>query len=179
MRERIQGAKILVVDDDQEWAGLVAEVLSGEGFSVETASDGLAALEKVTSFDPFLVVTDMQMPRMNGRELLKRLSEYDERLPVIVMSGDQCRDAAQLKGAFRIVEKPNAGRDLLAAVTAAANHRVGRLPLQRLWRAAGAVHHGFHRPRAVVGGTARWGVGLLLAFVSGLVLVNRLRARPA
>lgn len=173
------GVKILLVDDDSEWAGLVADVLASEGYVVETASDGLAALEKLRSFDPFLVVTDIQMPRMDGRQLLESLSEYDERLLVIVMTGERHRDAAPLKHAFRVIEKPNAGRDLMVAITAAADHRVGRLPLQRLWRAAGAVHRGFRRPRAVAGGTARWGLGLLVALVSGVVLVNHLRARAS
>jgi DNA-binding response OmpR family regulator len=119
------------------------------------------------------------MPRMDGRQLLKRLSDYDERLLVIVLSGDRHPDATPLEGAFRVIEKPNAGRDLVAAIAAATDHRVGRLPLQRLWRAAGHVHRGFRRPRAVAGGSARWGVGLLVAFLSGVVLANRLRARPA
>jgi CheY-like chemotaxis protein len=171
------GARILLVDDDREWAGLVADVLVDEGYSVETVPDGLAALEKLPSFHPFLVVTDMQMPRMDGRQLLKRLCDYDERLLVIILSADRHPDAGPLEGAFRVIEKPNAGRDLVAAIAAAADHRVGRLPLQRLWRAAGHVHRGFRRPRA--GGKARWGVGLLVAFISGVVLVNRLRARPA
>ena len=172
-------ARILLVDDDQEWAALVTDVLVAEGYTVETAADGLDALERLPSYDPFLVVTDIQMPRMNGRQLLEKLVAYDERLPVIIMSGERLRVDAHLDRAFRVIEKLNAGRELMAAIAAAAEHRIARLPLQRLWNAAGGLRREIRRPRLVSARTGRWGLGLMVALGSAVVLVNRLRAPAA
>jgi CheY-like chemotaxis protein len=71
---------VLVVDDEVLMAGLIAEVLAAEGYLVETASSGPAALEKMrsTSFD--LVLSDIRMPDMDGPALYRAAARLDTRL---------------------------------------------------------------------------------------------------
>ncbi|MBI3972781.1 MAG: response regulator [Chloroflexi bacterium] len=80
--------KIMVVDDEPDIRDIVAAVLEDEGYSVVVASNGQQALEMLPAERPDLVVLDVMMPRMDGRELLRRMGEHPElaRLPVIVMS---------------------------------------------------------------------------------------------
>ena len=78
--------KILVVDDEESIRFLYKEELEEEGFTVETAWDGLEALEKLFFFQPDLISLDIKMPLMDGIETLKRIREWDRELPVILCS---------------------------------------------------------------------------------------------
>lgn len=83
-------AHVLIVDDDPSTLSGMARLLSGEGYSVETAQTGDAALVAVAERPggPDLVITDVTMPGMDGLTLLKRLhTEHRKDLPVIVMTG--------------------------------------------------------------------------------------------
>lgn len=102
---------ILVVDDDPDSRELVAEILSQEGFRVETADDGYEALGKVQMMQPDLVVTDLEMPGMDGIELIARTREVAEpqsASPAIVMTagGEARREEASRQGAAEVLEKP-------------------------------------------------------------------------
>jgi two-component system C4-dicarboxylate transport response regulator DctD len=134
------GHKILVVDDDADWRGAIADGLELSGFVVAVACDGTVALQILQSFDAAVVVTDLQMPRMHGIELLDRLRRIDARLPVIVMTGagEPEADAARRLGAFHLLRKPFSIEQIAGAVTAALQHRADGTPLARLWAAAGA-----------------------------------------
>src|SRR5688500_16565363 len=61
---------VLVVDDDRDCRELIAELLGGRGYAVDTAADGLSALEKMRCDPPDIVVLDWMMPRMSGGDLL-------------------------------------------------------------------------------------------------------------
>ena len=78
--------RVLVVDDDRTQRALLRRFLTSDGYDIELAEDGAAALDIVQSTPIDVVVTDMRMPGMNGRELLRRLQELDASLPVIVMT---------------------------------------------------------------------------------------------
>jgi CheY-like chemotaxis protein len=80
---------ILVVDDEEMVRTLACRVLIEEGFGVHQAADGLEALDLVQSVGNKLecVVSDIVMPRLNGVELMERLSLLFPGLPVILMSG--------------------------------------------------------------------------------------------
>ena len=65
--------KILVVEDDPASRDLVRRALSGRGFGILEAKDGIEALDLVVQTTPDLVVTDVNMPRMNGWDLVRRL----------------------------------------------------------------------------------------------------------
>jgi CheY-like chemotaxis protein len=79
--------RILVVDDDRDARGLIAEFLVGEGFAVETARDGRAAMQRLDRFDADLVVTDFEMPAMDGIELIRRVQETEAFRPALLLTG--------------------------------------------------------------------------------------------
>jgi two-component system chemotaxis response regulator CheY len=82
------GATILVVDDEEAIRGLLVAVLEDEGYAVVAARDGRAALEAIAAAAPDLVVTDLMMPELDGRELIRRLRTRPEwaAIPVVLLS---------------------------------------------------------------------------------------------
>lgn len=80
--------KILIVDDSATIRNLVKIALKLDGYDITTAIDGQDALEKLgkNSFD--MLITDLNMPNMDGRELIKNVREISEfeKLPIIVLS---------------------------------------------------------------------------------------------
>ena len=80
---------IMIVDDSKTIRNLLAFVVKSEGFRVTTAEDGLDALEKLYSMTPVdLIVSDVNMPRMDGFTFIKNLREQDsyKDVPIIVLS---------------------------------------------------------------------------------------------
>ena len=78
--------RILVVDDEVNARNALTELLTEEGYVVESAADGFKALGKAADFAPDLVLTDLKMPGMDGLQLLAKIHEGDRDLPVIVMT---------------------------------------------------------------------------------------------
>lgn len=107
IKEKIASLHILVVDDEE----LIREGMVGfmEKFfhKIDSAGDGAEALKKFHENGPFdMVLTDIRMPKMDGRELVKRLKELDDGLFIAVMSGSP-EDMAQAVGYSNIfLEKP-------------------------------------------------------------------------
>jgi CheY-like chemotaxis protein len=81
------GGRIFLVDDDLDARALVTEFLLDEGFVVETAGDGRAALRRLEHFDADLVVTDFEMPAMNGIELIRLVQAIDASRPALLVTG--------------------------------------------------------------------------------------------
>ena len=102
-------SKVLVVDDEPEAVELLVEFLSSKGYEVLTATSGQEALRQVKEERPHLVLLDVQMPKMNGIEVLKRIREIDPEMGVIMATGvneeDVGRQALEL-GAFDYIVKP-------------------------------------------------------------------------
>ena len=100
--------RILIVDDEP----LIIEVLGEHfkaGYDVDTAMNGTDALAAVLRQRPDLVLMDINMPRMNGVEVLKDIKKIDESIPVImVTANEQVALAAEAlkSGAFGYVPKP-------------------------------------------------------------------------
>lgn len=92
MHDGSTNGAILVVDDDEAILDVVSDVLRLEGYPVETAIDGEAALEAVERSRPLLVLLDMRMPRLDGWGFARALRERGIRLPILVMTA--ARDAA-------------------------------------------------------------------------------------
>jgi len=67
------GPRVLVVDDEPNITELVAMALRYEGFTVQTAATGRAALDAVAAFTPALVILDVMLPDIDGIEVLRRL----------------------------------------------------------------------------------------------------------
>lgn len=113
---------ILVVDDDEAILDVVADVLRFEGYPVETASDGVAALDAVERGRPALVLLDMRMPRLDGWGFARTLRERGIELPILVMTA--ARDAAgwaEEIGAQGYLAKPFDIGELLDAVRGSAS----------------------------------------------------------
>ncbi len=110
---------LLVVDDEASLREVFAEVLRQAGFTVETASNGQAALACIAKRHPDLVVSDVRMPGISGLELLRQARESRPELPfLLVTAHPSVRDAVQaLKiGAVDYLEKPVDLDELIAAV---------------------------------------------------------------
>ena len=102
--------KVLVVEDHHDTSFLLCRLLKMEGYEVEHAIDGMVGYHATATSAPDLIVTDIQMPRMDGIEMIKRIRESQEgkRIPIIVMSayGQRRITDALEAGADGIVEKP-------------------------------------------------------------------------
>jgi DNA-binding NtrC family response regulator len=81
-----RSARILVVDDEVNARTALADLLRDEGFDVEMAADAFKALGKFEAFAPQVVITDLQMPGMDGIELMKKVRAGEDPVPVIVMT---------------------------------------------------------------------------------------------
>lgn len=102
-------SSILVVDDDDAARVALGELLKEEGFSVLLASDGIEALEQLTIHAPDLILSDLDMPRLNGEELVTTLKNQKSHIPVIVITGHTAVDAgreAKRLGVAGFVIKP-------------------------------------------------------------------------
>ena len=80
--------KILLVDDDPFVGEMLAMVLEACDYEVESVESGEAALEKFRSGDFGLVISDMNMPGMDGLELIGRLKQAERKIPCILLTGD-------------------------------------------------------------------------------------------
>ena len=100
---------ILVCDDEELIRWSLSEHLTSEGYTVVEAEDGEDCLEKLTTFAPDLLITDLKMPRMDGMEVLRRLRQQGRDLPVIVLTAhgevQSAVQATQL-GATNYLTKP-------------------------------------------------------------------------
>lgn len=82
------GERIVVVDDHAELAGTLSEMLALDGFDVRTAADGVSALAVIAEHKPICVLTDVDMPGMNGFELVRRLRDlYGSDIVLIAITG--------------------------------------------------------------------------------------------
>jgi CheY-like chemotaxis protein len=96
-------AKILVVDDEPDIVRVVVKIMEARGHTVATAADGPEALERVASDPPDVVILDLNLPRMDGWEVCKRLKSGDgtQHIPVVMMTA-----------AYVSVEDADRGTDL-------------------------------------------------------------------
>jgi len=95
---------ILVVDDEQNILTLFEDELTEAGYRVSLANSGLAALKKVDEDKPDLVILDIRMPNMHGLEVLERIREKDEHLPVLM-----CTALQGMRDDFTVVESKISG----------------------------------------------------------------------
>ncbi len=110
---------IAVVDDEPELRETVAFALRREGYRVELHADGLAAWESFARALPDLVVLDILMPRLDGRDLCRRLRALSERLPILFLSSrdeEFDRVLGLELGADDYLCKPFSVRELVARV---------------------------------------------------------------
>ncbi|HAT72563.1 MAG TPA: diguanylate cyclase response regulator [Elusimicrobia bacterium] len=116
--------KLLVADDDKAFHRIISRVFAGTDWEVSTAEDGVAAMESIAAQPPDVILLDLNMPRLGGRELLARLRK-DARLstiPIIIISGDDSpqEQAAEFGlGADDFISKPFNSLELASRVESA------------------------------------------------------------
>jgi DNA-binding NtrC family response regulator len=118
-------ARVLVVDDKEMMRDSVTTILSRKGHTAVACSNAKAALERVLERAPDAIVTDLQMPDMNGLELLAEVRAIDDQLPVIMMTAFGTVETAvqaMKQGAYDYVTKPFSGDDLAMTVDRAIEH---------------------------------------------------------
>ena len=101
--------KVLIVEDEEHERQGLAELISAWGYRTETARDGADGLEKIQSWNPGIVVSDLKMPRLDGMELLERVSQLPRELSFILLTAQGSIDAAvsaMKLGAYDFIEKP-------------------------------------------------------------------------
>lgn len=100
---------VLVVDDEEEIRKILSRILEQEGFKVVTAPNGQQAMQKICFDAPDAVLLDVRMPGLNGMEVLKKIKEIDDDLPVVLVTAfadiPQAVEAMKL-GAFDYLSKP-------------------------------------------------------------------------
>jgi DNA-binding NtrC family response regulator len=101
--------KVLIVDDEEEFSGAVAERLRNRDYDVDTAISGAEGLDKIKAVDYDAVLLDLTMPEMDGMETMQHMLEYDDQLQIIILTGYgsvQGGVDAIKKGAADFLEKP-------------------------------------------------------------------------
>ncbi len=126
-------ATILVVDDERDIRRALDIVLSDEGYTVDTAANGLEAIQKLQSHAYDLVLTDLKMEGADGFEVLRKSREINEALPVIMMTAfgsvDSAVEAMKL-GAIDYIIKPFMHDDLKLTIQRILEH--GKLSLENI-----------------------------------------------
>jgi len=128
---------ILLADDDPTIADSLAPFLERAGFHVLVVSDGITALDKAQAHHPELIILDVLMPRMDGRETLRRLRKLNIWTPTILLTkvGEASERALALEeGADDYLNKPFDPHELLARIRAVLRRaRPGERSLSTAW----------------------------------------------
>ena len=124
-------ARVLVIDDDEEIRVLVKHMLVGEGHEVEEARDGAEGLQLFGKRPPDLVLTDINMPGLDGHAVIEAIRVLHAEVPIIAVSGggaiakDELLLKASALGAVEIIMKPFEFRQLVGAVERALGRALG------------------------------------------------------
>lgn len=114
-------AKVLLIDDDATLLDVLSMAVEDAGHEVDTAGDGMQALTRIRLLPPDIVISDVNMPSLDGFALLRRLREAGNEVPVILLTSrdSEIDEALGLElGADDYVAKPFSTRVLLARVAA-------------------------------------------------------------
>ncbi|MDQ1685176.1 MAG: two-component system, OmpR family, response regulator MprA [Frankiaceae bacterium] len=116
-----EGARVLVVDDDPQLREALTRALELDGYAVDTASNGVKALEGISAQRPDVMVLDVMMPYVGGLDVCRTLRERKDRLPILVLTArDEVGDrvAGLDAGADDYLTKPFALEELRARLRA-------------------------------------------------------------
>jgi CheY-like chemotaxis protein len=119
--------KVLVVDDNRMLASTIREILEDDGIEVMSANDGVDGYSAYLTFRPDMVITDIQMPRRSGVEMMHRIRNHNPMIKTVYMSGNMssirpflCEEAKRYPVSF--FEKPFSLESLKQAVGGAKVH---------------------------------------------------------
>jgi DNA-binding response OmpR family regulator len=113
--------KILIIEDDKTLHKPLQRAFEAEGYSPDFASDGAAGLEAFRAASPVMVVLDLQLPKVHGREVCRTLKKESPNLPIIILSAstDEIDKVLLLElGADDYITKPFSPKELMARVHA-------------------------------------------------------------
>jgi len=113
--------RILAIDDSRTMREMLKSCLSGAGFEVHTADDGLHGIERMGEVDPDLVITDINMPRLDGFGVIEAIrgGQQRPRRPILVLtteSAPEMKDRARKAGATGWIVKPFDDDRLITAI---------------------------------------------------------------
>lgn len=114
-------SKILIVEDDAGLQKYLKELLTDNGYSVQTAIDGIAALNSIEKLSPDLMILDLGLPNMSGESVVIEVRKKYPELPIIILTAkDSISDIVQglNMGADDYMTKPFIGSELLARIKA-------------------------------------------------------------
>lgn len=113
--------RILIIEDDPAFAGLIAAFLESKGFKVEQAFDGEKGLEMAVRSKPDLVILDIMLPKKHGYEVCEKIRQRwpSSEMPILAVTSksyDADKNAARSVGADGYLTKPCHLEDLIQAV---------------------------------------------------------------
>lgn len=122
----LRQSRVMIVDDDADTLALLREIITKEGYQVDTVEDAEAALRRVSELQPDLVITDIQMPKMDGLALLAAVRERAPEVLVILLTAfgslKTAVDAIKA-GAFDYLSKPFIVDEIRLVVRRALEHK--------------------------------------------------------
>lgn len=114
-----ESKRILVIDDEQDFCKMMVEMLSAEGYDVDSAAHPILAAERALSGDYDLITLDLNLDEFNGKEVWELYRDQQVNVPVIVISGylnDEARADLEDSGIVFTVDKPFRKAKLLEVV---------------------------------------------------------------
>jgi DNA-binding NtrC family response regulator len=120
-------AKVLLVDDEDQFVEALSRRLAGRGMKVEAAADGEAALRQARGKEYDAILLDLVMPGLDGLEVLKQLRQENPDLQIIILTGHATVEKgieAIREGAVELLEKPVDMDKLLRRIGEAQRQRV-------------------------------------------------------
>ena len=128
----MRATEVLVVDDDAGVAETIAFILSDQGYSVRTASDGIEGLRCIAELRPDVIVLDIEMPRLSGPGMAAAMFVENagiEKIPIVLVSGAaQLKEIAAQMGTPYALAKPYSIEDLAGLVARALRELIAPIP---------------------------------------------------
>ena len=119
---------ILLVDDDDQFRGMLCEALTSEGFQVREASDGSQGIKHYAEQPADVVITDLVMPEKEGLEMIVEIKQLHSEVKIIAMSGggrgssQDYLKMAKAFGAQLVLAKPFSHREILEGISQVLEH---------------------------------------------------------
>jgi CheY-like chemotaxis protein len=113
------GSRILIVDDNEDFRSVLASALRSHGYLTSEAADGQEALQTLTTTDTDMAIVDLDMPKLNGLALSKKVKEAAPDYPIVMVTGyAQFYSAAEILsvGVDAFLQKPVSMEKLLEVI---------------------------------------------------------------
>jgi DNA-binding NtrC family response regulator len=119
--------RVLVVDDNKDLLGTLCQILKRKGFFVETAADGLSAVDRYLQGDFNVTLMDIIMPDVSGVEAFRLIREIDPAAPVVLMTGYSDEELVRLaidEGVRSVLYKPLRIDQMVEVIARAAHEKL-------------------------------------------------------